>query len=288
MTTIEKMIDSKVNTLFGADSDYIRPLISPAIGIKMIDDYGLNMAEYKTSKKVLSRFGGLPDIGDDFLWPDHNQSPMAFLCQINLEDIKEFRSPLPSDGVLLFFATLNDAVDVESLQSSVKVLFYENTHKYVQFNLKELELLDEFRIKFYSHYTLPSTEEYNVIELDKRLDIFDNFSELQQYISELTFGSANFTNYHMLGDPNANQGAVRPYWGAQFQHPEDYRYRGMMTYLDEVTEIGNEFILLLQLDLLNSEIYLPAFGSSCLYFGIHKNDLASKNFGNVKLVIQNI
>src|SRR6266851_5062716 len=52
-----------------------------------------------------SRIGGLADLPPDFAWPTHGDRDLAYVGQINLDDIAATGGdlPLPADGLLLFF-----------------------------------------------------------------------------------------------------------------------------------------------------------------------------------------
>ncbi len=52
-----------------------------------------------------TRIGGRPDLTDDVIWPVWKDRPLAFLAQINLNDLARFpfASVLPQSGWLLFF-----------------------------------------------------------------------------------------------------------------------------------------------------------------------------------------
>jgi uncharacterized protein DUF1963 len=55
-----------------------------------------------------SKFGGSPDLPDDFTWPDHQLGPYRFLGQINLADVPNGPHGLPGTGVLSFFYAHDD------------------------------------------------------------------------------------------------------------------------------------------------------------------------------------
>lgn len=286
MKDIDQLIESKVAELFGRKAKLIRKHISPAVGIKIVDDPSEGYS-IDTDNGIISKLGGSPDVNADFIWPQYGQAPLTFLCQINLKHLTTYQSILPKSGVLLFFVA-NDDVDAGAeLQTAVKVIYLPEEGLSTKSQNKEAAVHDGLAMTFYPHYTVPSYQEEAVAQLVEDFDLGDDLGELEAYISELTYGSDDFTKDHLLGDPNAIQGAVRIYWGAQHRHPEDTYYERMLDYLDEALAIGNDFILLLQIDLSTADISFPGYGDSCLYFGIHKDDLARQNFDNVKLVFQN-
>lgn len=76
-----------------------KQLVWPAVGItaKVADPRQIAIGQ--------SRFGGLPDVPADFVWPRWHDRPLAFLAQINLADIAAFECSLelPKSGWLVFF-----------------------------------------------------------------------------------------------------------------------------------------------------------------------------------------
>lgn len=76
-----------------------KSLVWPAVGItaKAADPRQIAIGQ--------SRFGGLPDVPANFVWPRWHDRSLAFLAQINLADIAAFDSSLnlPKSGWLLFF-----------------------------------------------------------------------------------------------------------------------------------------------------------------------------------------
>ena len=50
-----------------------------------------------------SKFGGSPDVTNDFEWPHHDRTPYRFIGQVNLEHLPKDTYGLPSKGLLSFF-----------------------------------------------------------------------------------------------------------------------------------------------------------------------------------------
>lgn len=59
-----------------------------------------------------SCFGGLPAVPRDFVWPRFEDEPLLFLGQINFAELHAAMgdSPLPSDGLVVFFGDHDDVV----------------------------------------------------------------------------------------------------------------------------------------------------------------------------------
>lgn len=275
----KELIERKIIELFGNQSELVKSLISPAIGIKLKD-------KVDQPNQIQSKIGGWPYTSAHFIWPDKGGRPLTFLCQINLSELWKFHSILPSKGMLYFFVANKECKDFACLENVIKVIYDENLPNVKPYSVGVVPL-DEYGIEFYEHFTLPSYQEQTRLNSSSLAEMSDSLDELQQSISELTYNDKDFTNHHMLGDPNAVQGSVRIYWGAKLLDPQDTFYKKISDCLDQVSDIGSDFVLLLQIDLLDGHVALSNYGDCCLYFGIPKEDLMIKNFNRVKLVIQN-
>ena len=94
----------------------------------------------KNTKPNSSRIGGKPYLPKDFIWPTYTSYEdkitrhLSFLCQINLEEIKDYDVDyiLPTTGLLYFF------YDCDSLcfgfdprdKGSAKIYYYDNTNDF--------------------------------------------------------------------------------------------------------------------------------------------------------------
>ncbi|WP_412468771.1 DUF1963 domain-containing protein [Pedobacter sp. KLB.chiD] len=289
MLSLKSLIDNKINELFNEQASLIYRLISPAIGIQLLDQNLPGMVSRETVQNfVKSKLGGMPDVADDFKWPAVDDLPLTFLGQINLSETSVFSSELPRTGVLYFFVANRKSEAYESLISTFAIIYAESDELKNKRHKKDSEDNGSYFIKFQQHYTLPSYQEKIIQDSNFYTKVQDKLEELKDYISELTSGDGDYCNrHHMLGEPNAIQGAVRMFWGAAIARPKDIYNEELHAYMELAEQIGDEFILLLQVDLCDKRIDLPNYGDNTLYFGIRKEDLLARNFGNVKLVIQN-
>lgn len=287
MSKIKELIDTEINRAFGKNYKLIQELVSPAIGIKLRRKTDKDQTINIDTHLIKSKIGGFPDIDSDFIWPDYNELPLTFLCQINLSETSKFNLELPPNGILYFFVANWQSENYVQLINEIKVVYKESSYIQNKLSKSGLEQVEEYLIQFYEHSTVPSYQEKVITDNRFFEQISDELDELETYVSELTYGNEDYTKHHILGDPNAVQGAVRMYWGASVLHPEDIYHEKMPEYIDKAQEIGSDFILLLQIDSCDHLINLPNYGDNCLYFGILRDDLKNKDFSNVKLVIQN-
>jgi len=86
----------KNNTELSLHRDYLHQLIRPSVDIVISLD---------KPKDHDSRFGGMPLVSNDFVWPLHPVGEYQFLGQINFSDINNIPEALPKTGMLsLFYA----------------------------------------------------------------------------------------------------------------------------------------------------------------------------------------
>ena len=95
---MNKQLLDLILSSFPKDFSEVLKFVKPTIGIKA--------GEKTQEREATSKFGGSPDIPNGFNWPSFQGKPMAFLCQIVLEEITGYEPShlLPKTGVLYFFA----------------------------------------------------------------------------------------------------------------------------------------------------------------------------------------
>ncbi len=88
------------NSAFAANADYLVSMLRPTVRIRT-----MRVGESDLPLGA-SRFGGVPDVPEDWEWPDGTEvDELAFLAQIHLAEIAALdpNLPLPSTGWLCFF-----------------------------------------------------------------------------------------------------------------------------------------------------------------------------------------
>lgn len=288
MSKLIALINQRIVESFEDNYQLIQSLVSPAIGIKLNTVHTkFNFLNNLLNNKhtVNSKIGGLPYINKNFVWPEVNNKPLTFLCQINLKDITKYNTDLPQTGVLYFFVANSEIQTYREAESDIKVIYQSNCDSCIT-QPTDIPVLQEYKIKFYEYYTIPSYQEKRILDHNFDFEILNDLNDLEEDIKELCRAGETFFNHHMLGDPNAIQGSVRVFWGSKYSNPADFHYEKIGEEAIKYQNIGEDFILLLQIDLEDNRIELPNYGDNCLYFGVHKDDLKKLNFNNVKLIIQ--
>lgn len=86
----------KGNSELSAHQEYLDAIAKPSVDIAFAPGKPDNQA---------TRFGGVPLVAKDFVWPEHPKGEYRFLGQINFSDIENCPPDLPESGLLsLFYA----------------------------------------------------------------------------------------------------------------------------------------------------------------------------------------
>ena len=266
------------------DFNIVLGLLKPTISVKT------KVAKEKI-KIGKSKFGGLPDLPKETEWPSLNGFPFAFIGQINLEEIKfDIENKLPEKGILYFFFSTNQTdYQFEPFNKIHKVLYFNENFDDLKtqdypINYNDLAKFKECIIEFNEHYSLPSYQNYQIVENGFSDEDENLLFEANELICEIT-GANQDVGHQILGNANAVQGDVSYWWANQNYNLENEINEKKKT---EIQKNEKEIILLLQIDMLDENTEFNKFGASGgMYFGIKKQDLENENFENTKFVLQN-
>ena len=260
-------------------SDILLETLKPSISIT---------TNKESLKKTNSKFGGVPYIDKNFKHPIFNESPLTFIGQIFLNDIKKFQhlSFIPSNGMLYFFINTNIINRYPDKENEFKVIFspVRDNNALTPFINENNKIFNESFLDFFEDYSFPSYQEYEVLQLlEKGIDIDETVDEINELKSE-SLGYKSDLGHQFFGNPQALQGTVKFHWAKnqlKYEFPIDEEKK-----LD-INQLEKEYELLLQIDFSDKNLNFPElFGDSVAYFGINKDDLLNMNFENVKLTFQ--
>lgn len=247
-----------------------------------------------------SRFGGRPSVPRGFEWPRYNgdmaNSPLAFLCQIDLSDIVEYDKEelLPKKGMLLFFYELESmrwGFDPED-KGCARVYYFENKNALETADFPD-DLQEEYRVKEYDLSfsccnTYPSFEElecHSKVECDweEYDDAIEKF-EGRRYNMDVErhklIGYADIVQNEMLTECEMTTR------GFSSGSPEDYQNASAAEKKD-IERSATDWRLLFQMTSIQDEDYELMFGDcGNLYFYIRKQDLEKRDFSNIWLILQ--
>ena len=264
--------------------------------------------EFNNNSEIIdkSKIGGKPYLPKDFIWPYYQELPLSFLAQINLEEVNSFDKDklLPSTGMLYFFYELETeewGYHPES-KDCAKVFYFEDSSNFelIDFpkNMEDDYKIPEFKINFKSNISLPSYEDFDILnEEEKILEKYRMSGNLKDFKNNLFDEYSNFYNEHieslesytkLLGYPDVIQNSMEEEceavtrgfdMGGIESYPKQYQ--------KEIRSASKDWILLFQMDTIESDDYELMFGDSGhIYFWIKKEGLANKNFENIWLILQ--
>lgn len=272
---------------------------------------------FSTNEKVkigVSKFGGVPDLPRDFVWPyckiinrkkfvlpiinrknKEENKALSFLCQINLEDAAKFdkENLLPKKGMLYFFyeaATTPWGFDPKDKGSS-RVFYYEGDI----LSLAKIELpsdidkdciFPEIKIDFKNTLEVPYIEEYAEYYEDVEYDEYVEARKTNGFEEEVGNRSK------LLGYADIIQNSIQTECEAVSRGMymgDDKAWRALSKKEEEdIMERSKDWILLFQLDTVTDEKDFELMWGDMgrLYFYIRKDDLINRHFENVWTVLQ--
>ena len=255
-------------------------------------------------KENESKFGGKPYLPANFSWPYYNgedydgikkSRPLSFLAQIDLSETHPFDNDgkLPDRGMLYFFyetETMKWGFSPDD-NGCARVYYFEKTEGFTALNppseLSTEFLVPEIKISFNDGKSIPSYEELD-IHMPSTADLeYDEYEALLENngIEELCerhklLGYADL----IQGEPLTECEAVSR--GIYMGSPDIYR-KLSQTEKDDIKLHAADWVLLFQMASICDEENDVMWGDvGNLYFYIRKDDLATKNFDKIWLVLQ--
>lgn len=224
----------------------------------------------KTENKGFSKFGGLPQVPENFNWPLYKGNPLPFLLQIDFEEINSDGkiNDFPTSGLLYIFV---NSIDINN--PSIEQEEYEQGRT--------------FQIVFFEKHE-------NLLYAEKPDNLKTNYKEF--YIC-----AENVTTYPDTDDCNGAYDIYcnRPIGGMDDEYTE-YQSQNMSTSLlggwasyiqssnmaEKCNPKTDEWDLLVQIASVSDDEEFMWGDCGTLYFYIRKSDLLAHKFDNVKLDMQ--
>ena len=134
-----------------------------------------------------SKYGGRPDVDDDFQWPHDNKGrPLSLLLQIDCADLTplDLEGLLPTSGQLYFFYELSK-MNRNGLKNNVRVIYNDKPSSQLHpldypVNLNKKYQLQERRLQFTQCTSIPEIEELGHLT-DKPFNYKDKFEGEEAY-----------------------------------------------------------------------------------------------------------
>ena len=161
--------------------------------------------------------------------------------------------------------------------------------------MKDYCEVPEFKVAFKSNISLPSYKDFfNLVEEKEELDDIteDEFYEIyhsayDELSKKYLVPIEKYTK--LLAYPDVIQNSMEEECEAVTRgiNMGGIGYLYLKKYHDEIKKASKDWILLFQMDTIESDDYELMFGDcGHLYFWIKKEDLANKNFENIWLILQ--
>ena len=240
-----------------------------------------------------SKIGGLPHLPRDFDWPEHDEKPLAFLAQLNLEEVTKYdeQQLLPSRGFLSFFHEGGESVwgfDPKD-KGGFCVIYHTGSADDLVATELPVELEDYLRfspckLTFSQKKSYPSWEDYFASDFPFIHRNKDSYcKEVQDAFFDMSDeGVVN----KLFGYPNLVQGDIF----LESQLVTNGLYCGNATGYDdprrkELEQNTSEWMLLFQIDSDNNANMM--WGDvGRIFFVIKKSDLTNLNFDAIWSVFQ--
>ena len=253
-----------------------------------------------------SKIGGKPYLPKDFVWPYYQELPLSFLAQINLEEVKSLDKDnlLPDKGMLYFFYELETEEWGYELKNKgcAKVFYYEDISNFelIDFpeDMEDYNIVPEFKVNFKSNISYPAYENFEKLnENDVLLEKYETFEGYDELYDDFFDNYCDFHEEYMdgleshtklLGYPDVVQNSMEE---ECVEVTRDFDMEAVKAspkkYKEEIKKAAENWILLFQMDTVETDDYELMFGDSGhIYFWIKKEDLKNKNFDNVWLILQ--
>jgi len=283
--------------------------------MKMADelkDLYRNMIRLKIDKNEQyelggTRFGGVPDVPYDFVWPtfetatydddEVKERPLSFLAQFNCADIAALDKEglLPHTGLLSFFYEMDSqrwGFDPKD-DGCAKVFWFENIAvlriaevpkdllEYYRFPQLKINATAEKSLPMWGDFSLACKEaddcdedDCDQFEEEKALLGVEEYENCSKLLGWPDIIQNNMTRQCELVTRNYYLG--RTWDGIPSEDIEEA----------ETTSI-DDWLLLFQLDIVSCEDFELMFGDSGrLYFYIRREDLMERQFDKVWLILQ--
>jgi uncharacterized protein YwqG len=248
-----------------------------------------------------SRLGGAPDLPHGMSWPEWQDSPMAFIAQVNLAEIvtHDEQGHLPRAGLLSFFCAIDGTAAgvmpaLDDPSSWMVSYFDGDLATLVRLpnppDLPELLQFPACQASFSQELTLPNVESREVLAL--------GLTELerQAYVdveSGADIGYLPVMNHHLLGYPHClGRSPFIAGYRKAYSIPDPYAIdlqgtpEGLQRKLTDLQhKAEKEWRLLLQV-YSNEEAEMDFGGGGVLHFCIPKEALARRDFSQVWVEMQ--
>lgn len=260
-------------------------------------------------KRGRTKFGGRPDVPENFKWEYYSgkgyldetpkSRPLSFLAQFDLAEISKYDTEniLPKTGLLSFFYecdTMQWGFDPKD-RGCAKVYWFEDVSALAPAEFPD-DLAEEFRfpelaVSAHTEISYQCFEDF-VVQREKIAMEWDEFDDVLESMGIEEPDDLD-PRSKLLGWADVIQGnmtrecelvARRGYY---LGDPDGWERVTPRDRQETEQWANRDWILLFQLGTVETDDFELMFGDcGRIYFYIHKDDLAARNFNNVWLILQ--
>jgi uncharacterized protein YwqG len=239
-----------------------------------------------------SKFGGLPDLPSDFVWPQYGERPLSFVAQIRLEEATPYddENLLPKTGLLTFFYDDQQWLEGEPFEKGRwHVTYYDGDVTQLRRIDFPANLENHFRYirchaNFSSELTIPAADTYWGRKMDVAYEKAD-MNLRSKYFDLLDKLYEPGYTHRLLGHPDPIQGDV--FVEAESAAISDNFVLGLHDKLYASPDSGiQDWLLLLQVDSEDDKTGMMWGDVGRLYYCIKQEALAARNFDQVVCTMQ--
>ncbi len=256
------------------DPQKIIDLVEPAIKIQ-----GLSIRKAKLEE---SKFGGTPDLHIGIEWPRIDRKPLAFLGQINFNDIQSHLIPKFFRNKMIAFFISGYKNHYREVGGAVHKIIISDLSSKIDIrsisyptDLEDVFRFEEKKMTFRDTISIPSYQHWKVMELD----LGEEDEEIYDYdLNDLfkdKYHEGNEPSHQLFGYSYALQGDTNTFWAGKYLNCTTYPKS------KELQKVEKEFRQLVQFDL--GKEFNTISSSGYAYFGYHEG----KNRISIECILQN-
>ena len=252
-----------------------------------------------------SKIGGKPAVPHDFVWPRYlgksydditKERPLIFMAQFNLKDVKtnDTENLLPETGILSFFYEVMSMPWGFSPEDdgAAKVFYFPEEEDLIPMDIPddmdEDVVMPEFSVALERRISMPAVGDFPAEATDMEFE----WEEYEECCKECGYSFDEWGALtKLLGYPDTIQSPMEEECealarGYRLGCPEDFKVIPEDIW-KEIKEKSKDWILLFQMGTIESDDMEYMFGDcGHIYFWIRKQDLKSKRFDHIWLVLQ--
>ena len=279
---------NKKSNILETHRQLIIDIVKPALHIEYLQN------ETQSSESVQSKIGGKPLVSNEMSELLKKDSDWVFIFQLDFSNFNIYSDllNLPSEGMISVFMKAYLVTDKYYLNPLEYKCFFAQDLVHVDKDYNSKVSIKENEMIFKEWLSIPDDEDpfWEPIE-DENDDFgYDVYEHMQDAIASIC-NIHDYNSSHVGGYDAAVQSSVLYDFAGrdlidlpvtQKEYWEQFQVRWQ-----EIKMLSKTYVLLCQIDTLNSISNFANYLDGFIYIGIKKEDLKNRNFFRLKLVVQN-